>query len=72
MYSAGDFTRALALCLAVGTWLVLLNQGIEIQTGRLSATLYIRVVLDYATPFGVSSFTGILRNYSDRKKNQTK
>ena len=68
IYRVGDFKRALLLCGIVGTWLVALNQGSEILAGRASATLYLRIVLDYATPFAVSSFTGVLRNWSERKK----
>ena len=66
-YGLGDFKRALLLCVLVGTWLALVNQGNEIADGRLSTVLYLKVFLDYATPFGVSSLTGILRNRSDRK-----
>ncbi len=67
-YGIGDFRRALALCLVVGTWLVAINQGGELLTGRLNVTFYLRVFLDYATPFAVSSLTGIMRNRSDRTK----
>ncbi len=67
-YTRGDLKRALALCWLVGTWLVLVNQGSELAAGELNGMLYLRIVLDYATPFVVSSFTGVLRNWSDRKK----
>lgn len=67
-YSKSDLKRALFLCGLVGTWLVVLNQGSELASGKLSVTLYLRVVLDYLTPFVVSSFTGVLRNRSDRSK----
>ena len=70
LYRAGDLKRAVALCAIVGTWLVVLNQGSELIAGRLSAILYLRIVLDYATPFAVSSFTGIMRNWGDRSQSQ--
>lgn len=69
-YSTGDLKRALILCGLVGTWLVAVNQGSELAAGQFSATLFLRVILDYATPFAVSSCTGIMRNWSDRKKSQ--
>jgi hypothetical protein len=67
LYKFGDFKRAVLLCGLVGTWLVALNQGSEILAGRLNLVLYLRVVLDYATPFLVSSLTGLLRNWSDAR-----
>jgi len=68
MYSKGDFGRALFLCSIVGTWLVALYQGAAILSGNWSLTLYLQVFLDYATPFTVSSITGLLRNRSDIAK----
>ncbi len=67
-YSGGDLKRAVALCVIVGSWLVALNQGSELQAGHFTLTLYLRVILDYATPFIVSSLTGMMRNVSDRSK----
>ena len=69
-YTVGDLKRALILCALVGTWLVVVNQGSELAAGRFSWTLYLRIILDYATPFAVSSCTGVLRNWSDRTKAQ--
>jgi hypothetical protein len=66
-YGRGDLKRALILCGLVGTWLVILNQGYELASGRITTTLQLRIVADYATPFAVSSFTGILRNWGERK-----
>ena len=66
-YGIGDFKRALILCGIVGTWLVAVNQGSELASGHLGVTLYQRIVLDFATPFAVSSLTAVLRNRSDRK-----
>ncbi len=67
-YTRGDLKRALALCWLVGTWLVLVNQGSELAAGKFSWLLYLRILLDYATPFAVSSFTGVLRNWSEHEK----
>ncbi len=67
-YNGGDLKRAVALCVIVGSWLVALNQGSELEAGHFTSTLYLRVILDYATPFVVSSLTGIMRNVSDRSK----
>ncbi len=71
-YTKGDLKRALALCGLVGTWLVLVNQGSELAAGEFSATLYLRIILDYFTPFVVSSCTGVLRNWSDHKGRRSK
>ena len=68
LYGLGDIKRASLLCILVGTWLVLVNQGSELAGGQVSSALYLKIILDYATPFSVSSLTGILRNRSDRKK----
>jgi hypothetical protein len=64
-YTRGDLGRALAICGLVGTWLVILNQGDEILSGDYSPTLSVRVLLDYLTPFVVSSLTALLRNRSE-------
>jgi hypothetical protein len=66
-YGRGDLKRALILCGVVGTWLVLLNQGYELASGRITAMLQLRIIADYATPFAVSSFTGVMRNWGKRK-----
>ncbi len=72
LYKSTDLKRAILLCGIVGTWLVALNQGREILSGQFSLTLYLRIVLDYATPFAVSSFTGLLRNRSDQRMGQSR
>jgi len=66
-YRRTDFVRALLLSGIVGSWLVALNQGGVILDGRIDGVLFLRILLNYATPFTVSSFTGILRNWSDFK-----
>ncbi len=65
-YRRADLRRALILCAIVGSWLVSLNQGSEILAESMSAILYVRIFLDYATPFTVSSLTSMMRNRSDR------
>jgi hypothetical protein len=67
-YRGADFKRALILCSIVGSWLVFFNQGSAIIAGNPDSLLYLRLFLDYATPFTVSSATSILRNRSDLKK----
>ncbi|MDA4128195.1 MAG: hypothetical protein OK422_01825 [Thaumarchaeota archaeon] len=67
-YRKEDFKRALLLASIVGSWLVLFNQGSAILDGSFNALLYLRIFLDYGTPFTVSSVTSILRNRSDAKK----
>jgi len=59
--------RALLLSGIVGSWLVAFNQGGVILGGQIDGVLFLRILLNYATPFTVSSFTGILRNWSDSK-----
>jgi len=61
-----DFKRALFLSGVVGSWLVAVNQGTAIGNGAFDGTLYLRIFLDYATPFAVSSCTSLLRNRSGR------
>ncbi len=67
IYTKSDLKRALLLSAIVGSWLVTFNQGSIIVAGQFSGILFLRIFLDYATPFTVSSVTGILRNRSDEK-----
>ncbi len=69
-YRKTDFERATLLSSMVGSWLVFFNQGSAILNGAFNSILYLRIFLDYATPFTVSSVTSILRNRSDRKAEQ--
>ncbi len=69
-YRVTDLQRALLICTAVGSWLVLFNQGNAILENGFTNILYLRIFLDYATPFTVSTLTAILRNRSDRKAKQ--
>jgi hypothetical protein len=66
IYRRADFKRALFLSGVVGSWLVAVNQGTAITQGAFDGALYLRIFLDYATPFTVSSCTSLLRNRSDR------
>ncbi|QQG48425.1 MAG: hypothetical protein HY247_06690 [archaeon] len=61
-YSASDFKRALLLCGIVGAWLVAINQGSELLAGHFNGVLALRIFLDFATPFTVSSLTALMRN----------
>ena len=70
LYRKEDFRRAFLLSGIVGSWLVFFNQGSAIIEGLFSWILYLRIILDYVTPFAVSSVTSILRNRSDVKKTQ--
>ncbi len=67
-YTQGDLKRALLLCGIVGSWLVVINQGSELVAGKITGLLYLRIVLDYATPFAVSSLTGVMRNWGERSE----
>ena len=69
-YSKEDIRRALALCGIVGTWLVAINQGGELAAGRVSEILYLRIALDYVTPFTVSSLTGLMGNWREYSKSK--
>ena len=63
-----DLKRAILLASIVGSWLVFFNHGSVILLGALTPILYLGMVLDYATPFILSSLTGILRNRNDRQQ----
>ena len=72
-YHRVDIKRAILLCAIVGSWLVAFNQGSAILAGGVfPSILYLRIFLDYATPFTVSSVTSILRNRSDRLNEEKK
>lgn len=53
MFLRGATVRSCAkIALVVGTWLSLMNQGAAIFAGRVP---WVKVALNYATPFAVSS-----------------
>jgi hypothetical protein len=57
----------------VGSWLVAFNQRRSILAGWAFPTiLYVKISLDYATPFTVSSVTSIMPNRSDRLTEEKK
>lgn len=68
IYRISDFKRAVLLSAIVGSWLVFFNQGSTIIFGQIGWLLYLRICLEYLTPFTVSSVTGILRNESDARR----
>ncbi len=47
--------RTLLISLIVGTWLVLFNQGDHILHHHLDLRLWIKLALDYLTPFVVAN-----------------
>jgi hypothetical protein len=44
------------IALLVGTWLTLFNQGDVLWAGQFSLNLWIKVTLNYVTPFVVANF----------------
>ncbi len=56
--------RTGTLALVVGTWLTLFNQGGAIWTGELGAGLWIKLTLNYLTPFVVANL-GLLSKTSE-------
>ena len=52
-----DLRIAIILSTIVGTWLVSYNGGKAILSGSFGGSLYLRIFLDYATPFVVSIVT---------------
>lgn len=68
MYAMGRARRALksvlepahlrrtgTLALVVGTWLTLVNQGGAIWAGELGSGLWVKLALNYLTPFVVAN-----------------
>ena len=47
--------RTGSIALVVGTWLTLFNQGDVIWTGQLDGWVWIKIVLNYLTPFLVAN-----------------
>jgi hypothetical protein len=47
--------RTGSIALIVGTWLTLFNQGDVIWTGQLGGWIWIKIVLNYLTPFAVAN-----------------
>ena len=73
LYRTADLKRASFLCAIVGSWLVLFNQGSVLMSGApFQPILYLRLFLDYATPFAVSSVTSLMRNRNDMIANEVR
>ena len=51
--------RAFKVALVVGTILVAINQGDAILTGTLSAEHWLKIVLTYCVPYGVSTYSSV-------------
>ena len=59
--------RTGATALVVGTWLTVFNQGGVFWTGELDGWLWIKVALNYLTPFVVANL-GLLSRQSEESK----
>jgi nucleoside recognition membrane protein YjiH len=49
------FRRTGSIALVVGTWLTLFNQGDVIWDGQVGGWIWIKIVLNYLTPFLVAN-----------------
>jgi uncharacterized membrane protein len=47
--------RTGSIALVVGTWLTLFNQGDVIWTGQMGGWIWIKIALNYLTPFAVAN-----------------
>lgn len=52
-------TRAFKVALVVGTILVAINQGDVILDGSLSTEHWLKIVLTYCVPYGVSTYSSV-------------
>ncbi|MFQ5488413.1 MAG: hypothetical protein ACE5ET_08245 [Gammaproteobacteria bacterium] len=53
--AAGHLKRTLLISLAVGTWLVLFNLGDHLLRQDFGLTVWLKLALDYLTPFVVAN-----------------
>ncbi|MGM0562927.1 MAG: nitrate/nitrite transporter NrtS [Pseudomonadota bacterium] len=51
--------RSLRVSLLIGTLLVAINQGQHILAGDWSAGLWLRIILTYCVPYGVSTYAAV-------------
>ena len=61
--------RTGTLALVVGTWLTLFNQGGAIRAGELGSGLWIKLALNYLTPFVVANL-GLLSKIPENHERQ--
>ena len=61
--------RTGSIALLVGTWLTLFNQGDVIWAGQLGGWIWVKIVLNYLTPFLVANL-GLLSK--QREKSEVK
>ncbi|MBX6762997.1 MAG: nitrate/nitrite transporter NrtS [Rubrobacteraceae bacterium] len=61
--------RTGAIALIVGTWLTLFNQGDVLWSGDLGGGLWVKVLLNYLTPFVVSNL-GLLSRKPEKGKSE--
>ncbi len=79
VFGAFDLRRILEVCgrpshlrrtgtiaLVVGSWLTLFNQGDAIWAGQTSTAVWLKVLLNYLTPFVVANF-GLLSSKEGRE-----
>ena len=59
--------RTGSIALVVGTWLTLFNQGDVIWAGQLSSWIWIKVGLNYLTPFVVANLGLVSRQRGELK-----
>lgn len=59
--------RTGGVALVVGTWLTLFNQGGVIWSGESSVGLWVKVALNYLTPFVVANL-GLLSRESEERE----
>ncbi|GAC1535016.1 MAG: hypothetical protein NVS2B17_04900 [Candidatus Velthaea sp.] len=55
-FSGATVATALPIALVVGTTLVAINQGSVIARGAVGPETWLRILLNYAVPFCVSSY----------------
>jgi hypothetical protein len=58
-------TRTLAIALVVGTWLTAFNHGEVLMYAEASGGLWVKVLLNYLTPFVVSNWGLVSRRTAE-------
>ena len=59
--------RTGTIALVVGSWLTLFNQGDAIRAGETDTTVFLKILLNYLTPFVVANL-GLLSSEEDENK----
>jgi hypothetical protein len=55
-------SRAIYVALIVGTILTIINQGDVLLAGELTSLVAAKILLTYAVPYGVSTFSALSAN----------